>query len=81
MMRTFKLQCLIIAVPRLLFSAFMLAQPFLINRVIDFVGKPSVRYNQEVARGLIAATFLVYAGIAVCPQTPPALNRRTQASH
>ncbi|KAK4063525.1 uncharacterized protein Triagg1_9402 [Trichoderma aggressivum f. europaeum] len=65
MLRTFKLQCLIIAVPRLLFSALMFAQPFLINRVIDFVGKSSVRYNQEVARGLIAATFLVYAGIAV----------------
>lgn len=46
----------------------MFAQPFLINRVIDFVGESPARYDQEVAHGLIAATFFVYAGISVCPR-------------
>ncbi|KAH8201484.1 hypothetical protein TruAng_004332 [Truncatella angustata] len=64
-LKTLKLQCLAIAVPRLLLSAFMFAQPFLINRVIDFVGEPPTRYDLEVTRGLIAETFFVYAGIAV----------------
>ncbi|KAL7928726.1 putative ABC multidrug transporter [Trichoderma chlorosporum] len=64
-LRNFKLHCFVIAVPRLLLSSFMFAQPFLISRVIDFVGEPPEKYDREVAHGLIAATFFVYAGISV----------------
>jgi len=51
--------------PRLCFTGFSFAQPFLINRVIHFVGEPDNDGRTGVMGGLIGATALKYIGIAV----------------
>jgi ABC-type multidrug transport system fused ATPase/permease subunit len=51
--------------PRLLYSAFTFAQPFLINTVVNYVGQPSEEQNGDHAKGLIGATALLYVGLAV----------------
>ncbi|KAH0598736.1 hypothetical protein MHUMG1_04040 [Metarhizium humberi] len=51
--------------PRILFSGFTFAQPFLINTVVDFVGQPDETRNMASAKSLIAATLLLYVGRAV----------------
>ena len=56
-------------IPRLLFTGFTFAQPFLINSVVNFVGEPEERQKGEIAGSLIGATILVYIGIAVCNAT------------
>ncbi|KAJ6443435.1 Cyclic peptide transporter [Purpureocillium lavendulum] len=51
--------------PRLCFTGFTFAQPFLINTIIDFIGSPAAEHAQRGAvAGLIGATALVYFGIA-----------------
>lgn len=52
-------------IPRLLFSGFSFAQPFLIRSVIIFVGSPDTRWSLQISSGLIGATVLVYIGLAV----------------
>ena len=52
-------------IPRLCFTGFIFAQPFLINRIILFVAQPTDESSSNVAAGLIGATVLVYVGIAV----------------
>lgn len=52
-------------VPRLLFSGFTFAQPFLINTIVDFVGEPDEKKSEDISGGLIGATVLVYIGLAV----------------
>jgi ATP-binding cassette, subfamily C (CFTR/MRP), member 1 len=52
-------------IPRLLFTGFRFAQPFLINRVVDFVGEPWTDSSSDVIGGLVGATIIVYVGIAV----------------
>jgi ATP-binding cassette, subfamily C (CFTR/MRP), member 1 len=49
--------------PRLCLVAFNYAQPFLISSAISYVSQPSPKKNDGY--GLIAATGLVYLGIAV----------------
>lgn len=51
--------------PRLLFSGFSFAQPFLIQSVIRFVGTPTNEWSARVASGLIGATILIYVGLAI----------------
>ncbi|KAK1565943.1 P-loop containing nucleoside triphosphate hydrolase protein [Colletotrichum navitas] len=51
--------------PRLCVAAFNFSQPFLIKRIIEFVGEPSDAQSREVAGGLIGAALLVYLGLAI----------------
>ncbi|KAI0126126.1 putative ABC multidrug transporter [Xylariales sp. AK1849] len=51
--------------PRLCYTGFMFAQPFLLQTVVDKVGAPEVNRSQSVIGGLVGATALVYLGIAV----------------
>lgn len=53
-------------VPRLCFTGFSFAQPFLINTIIDTLGGPTSENADGVTGGLVGATALVYLGIAVC---------------
>ncbi len=51
--------------PRLLYSAFTFAQPFLINTVINYVGQSVEEQNEDYAKAMIGATALLYVGLAV----------------
>lgn len=51
--------------PRLCLAGFRLGQPFLVDRVITFVGEPANADSKNIAGGLIGATALIYAGIGV----------------
>jgi ATP-binding cassette, subfamily C (CFTR/MRP), member 1 len=54
------------AAPRLCFVAFSLAQPLLISSILDLVSGPADdTMSTNKGYGLIGATFLVYAGIAI----------------
>lgn len=61
----FKVAFIAPILPRLCLAGFSFAQPFLVNRVIDFVGQTSNDESSGIAGGLIGATALVYIGIAV----------------
>ncbi|UNI24992.1 hypothetical protein JDV02_010703 [Purpureocillium takamizusanense] len=50
--------------PRLCFTGFSFAQPFLINTIIDFIGSPRPEHSRGIIGGLIGASALVYFGIA-----------------
>ncbi|ETS74059.1 hypothetical protein PFICI_13925 [Pestalotiopsis fici W106-1] len=63
--RAFSSTCAITVLPRLCLSALRFAQPFLIQRIITFVGEPPTTNSSEIASGLIGATALVYIGMAV----------------
>jgi ATP-binding cassette subfamily C (CFTR/MRP) protein 1 len=52
-------------IPRLLWTAFKFAQPFLINTTIKWVETGQSQYFQTTGYGLIAAYGLVYVGIAL----------------
>ncbi|KAI1878317.1 uncharacterized protein JN550_000499 [Neoarthrinium moseri] len=52
-----------IVVPRLCFTAFTFAQPFLLHTIVRAVGQKEL--SREVIGGLIGATGLVYFGLAV----------------
>ncbi|OCK85970.1 putative multidrug resistance protein [Lepidopterella palustris CBS 459.81] len=51
--------------PRLCLIGFNYAQPFLISRMISFVGQPRASQNYNQSLGLIAAAALIYTGVAV----------------
>lgn len=53
--------------PRICYSAFKMSQPFLLNKVIDFVQRQGTdeAYPPEVGYALIPATALLYFGLAV----------------
>ncbi|KAF6835949.1 ABC multidrug transporter [Colletotrichum plurivorum] len=51
--------------PRLCLAGFRLGQPFLVDRVITFVGEPTNADSKNIAGGLIGATALIYVGIGV----------------
>ena len=56
-----------VVIPRLCLIGFSYAQPFLISRVIVYVSGTGPETNDEknAGYGLIAATGLIYVGIAV----------------
>ncbi|KHO00193.1 ABC transporter, transmembrane domain, type 1 [Metarhizium album ARSEF 1941] len=62
----FKWQFLAGIIPRLLFTGFTFAQPFLINSVVNLIGEPEQDQTVNTVASLIGATILVYTGIAVC---------------
>lgn len=51
--------------PRLSFTGFIFAQPFLVERVLKFMTEPEHVNSTNYAHGLIAAYAIVYFGIAV----------------
>ena len=55
--------------PRLCFTGFSFAQPFLIHTLIDAVGSSGREISRGELGGLIGATALVYLGIAVRPKS------------
>jgi ATP-binding cassette, subfamily C (CFTR/MRP), member 1 len=65
-MSAFRRDVLAAVIPRLCFIGFSFAQPFLINRVIRFVGEADDDDRMGVMGGLIGATALTYISIAVC---------------
>ncbi|KAF2670819.1 putative multidrug resistance protein [Microthyrium microscopicum] len=62
--RCFKMELLSIIIPRLCLIAFTFAQPLLISRVIGILYEPDTRESRQYGYQLIAATVLVYLGIA-----------------
>ena len=54
-------------IPRLCFTGFGFAQPFLIHTIIEMIGSGREISRGEVG-GIIGATALVYFGIAVRPK-------------
>lgn len=51
--------------PRLAYIGFTFAQPFLVQRVLDFIDQPVGPNTNNYAYGLVGAYALVYIGIAV----------------
>ncbi|KAJ5246170.1 P-loop containing nucleoside triphosphate hydrolase protein [Penicillium chermesinum] len=51
--------------PRMAFTGFLFVQPFLVQRVLDFMTEPEHVNSSNYARGLVAAYGIVYIGIAV----------------
>lgn len=51
-------------IPRILYSGFILSQPFLINSVVNYVAQQGKQDKREGA-SLIGATVLLYTGMAV----------------
>jgi hypothetical protein len=66
--------------PRLCLIGVNYAQPFLVNRVVTFLGQPDTSTSRGVASGLIAAYAIVYMGIAVsrpCVHAVPPISQLT----
>ncbi|KAJ5085777.1 P-loop containing nucleoside triphosphate hydrolase protein [Penicillium argentinense] len=61
----FKWDYLAGVVPRLAFTGFCFAQPFLVERVLDFMTEPEHVNSDNYARGLVGAYAIVYVGLAV----------------
>lgn len=61
----FKWDFLAGVIPRLAFTGFVFAQPFLVERVLDFMTEPEHVNSDNYARGLVGAYVIVYFGIAV----------------
>lgn len=58
-------QFLLVIFPRLCLIGFTFAQPFLISRILNLLSQPDNETTRNQAYGLIAATALIYVGIAV----------------
>ncbi|KAI9148264.1 ABC multidrug transporter B [Paramyrothecium foliicola] len=63
--KAYKWQFLSTIPPRLLYSGFTYAQPFLIDAVIRFIASPDSEMSIQNSSGLIGATLLIYIGLAV----------------
>lgn len=51
--------------PRLAYSGFLFAQPFLVERVLDFIDEARNPNTSSTAYGLMGAYAIVYIGISV----------------
>ncbi|RDL36338.1 Uncharacterized protein BP5553_05690 [Venustampulla echinocandica] len=51
--------------PRLCYTGFLFAQPFLVERATEFMSEPLNPNTYKVGAGLISAYAIVYSGIAV----------------
>lgn len=51
--------------PRVAYTGFNFAQPYLVQRVLDFVSEPDTPNAGPYAYGLLGAYGIVYVGIAV----------------
>jgi ATP-binding cassette subfamily C (CFTR/MRP) protein 1 len=54
--------------PRLAYTGFSFSQPFLVERVIDFIAEPADVNSNNTAYALITAYAIVYIGISVSYQ-------------
>ncbi|KAL3417152.1 ABC multidrug transporter [Phlyctema vagabunda] len=61
----FKWKLLKVVIPRCSLIGFSYAQPFLINRALRLISQPKKIETTNYAYGMIAATGLVYLGIAI----------------
>lgn len=64
--RHYKWTLLAATPPRLAFTGFTFAQPFLVQRVLTYTADTTESNTRNVAYGLIGAYAIVYIGIAVC---------------
>ena len=62
----YKWTILAASLPRLAYTGFTFAQPFLIDRVLSFTSSSPENRSANVAYGLIGAYAIVYIGAAVC---------------
>lgn len=62
---TLKWSILMAVFPRLIMLSLTVCQPILLNKLLDYLGKPSESMSKGVGYGLIGAYALVYIGIAV----------------
>ncbi|KAH6640025.1 P-loop containing nucleoside triphosphate hydrolase protein [Truncatella angustata] len=65
LVRTLRVPIMFVILPRLALTAFTFCQPFLINSILDRLSQPVTDASVNVGYGLIGATALIYAGIAV----------------
>ncbi|PWY86607.1 P-loop containing nucleoside triphosphate hydrolase protein [Aspergillus sclerotioniger CBS 115572] len=61
----YKLVLLTAAIPRLCFTAFTFAQPFLIDAVIKYLQTDSAKQRRNDGYGLLGAYILVYVGLGI----------------
>jgi ABC-type multidrug transport system fused ATPase/permease subunit len=52
-------------IPRLALTGFTFAQPFLLTRIISYITEPNGALTADYGTGLIAATVLIYIGLAI----------------
>ena len=64
-LRSFKRPFAAAFLPRLVLIGFNYSQPFLIYRVVDYIGQPTYPGSSNDGYGLIGATAIIYIGIAV----------------
>ena len=64
-MRHYKWNFLAGVLPRLAYSGFLFAQPFLVESVLDFIDEARNPNTDSTAYGLICSYAIVYIGIAV----------------
>ncbi|UKZ89567.1 uncharacterized protein TrAFT101_004613 [Trichoderma asperellum] len=62
--------------PRLLLLALKLCQPFFIDSMLEFLGTPEDLRNKNHGYGLIIASLLIYAGIAISSGVYQYYNQR-----
>lgn len=58
---------LIPVIPRLFLIGFKFSQPFLVERVTDYLTQPEGENDAAIGYSLIGAYGLVYIGLAVSP--------------
>lgn len=61
--------------PRLAYSGFLFAQPFLVQRVLDFLDQARDPNTDSIAYGLIGSYAIVYIGIAVSLTIPTSFHK------
>ena len=64
--RAYGWACVSAIPPRLAYSCFTFAQPFLITATVNYIGGPLSSEPKIYGNGLIGAYVLVYLGLAVC---------------
>ncbi|KAI1100526.1 ABC transporter [Jackrogersella minutella] len=62
--RAFLIPLLLIAIPRLFLIGFTFSQPFLISRTLELLSQPESQASRQQGYGIIAATALIYLGLA-----------------
>jgi ATP-binding cassette subfamily C (CFTR/MRP) protein 1 len=65
LVKSLKWPLLVPVIPRIFLSAFTFAQPFLITKIIQYLGEPIDSGNKPIGYGLVGAYGIVYIGIAV----------------
>ncbi|KIW17840.1 hypothetical protein PV08_05035 [Exophiala spinifera] len=63
--RALRRSCLAPVPARLCYAALLFAQPYLIQRTINFLREPPTRIGDDIGYGLIGATAVIYLGIAI----------------